>query len=118
MKKEELKKESEECMHNALYWLKLPISKENVEQGGSYILKLLEPREKRIAELEDKLANADYQLEGRDVKIKELEAQIEKMKQALDNAREESNRQEQWEIYSVLNGIYNDNFEVITSVSN
>ena len=34
----------------------------------------------RIAELEDKLANADYQLEGRDLEIKELEAQIEKMK--------------------------------------
>ena len=34
----------------------------------------------RLAELEDKLANADYQLEGRDIKIKELEAQIEKMK--------------------------------------
>ena len=39
-----------------------------------------EPREKRIAELEDKLANADYQLEGRDLEIKELKAQIEKMK--------------------------------------
>ena len=39
-----------------------------------------EPREKRIAELEDKLANADYQLEGRDNEIRELEAQIEKMK--------------------------------------
>jgi len=39
-----------------------------------------EPREKRIAELEEKLANADYQLEGRDLEIKELEAQIEKMK--------------------------------------
>ena len=34
----------------------------------------------RIAGLEDKLANADYQLEGRDLEIKELEAQIEKMK--------------------------------------
>ena len=42
-----------------------------------------EPREKRIAELEDKLANADYQLEGRDLEIKELEAQIEKMKTLL-----------------------------------
>ena len=52
MTKEELKQEAEVCIHNALYWLKLPISKENVEQGGSYILKLLEPREKRIAELE------------------------------------------------------------------
>lgn len=44
--------------------------------------------------------------------------QIEKMKQELDTAREEANRQEQWELYSVLNGIYNDNFEVTTSVSN
>lgn len=52
MTKEELKQEAEECMHNALFWLKLPISRENVEQGGSHILKLLEPREKRIAELE------------------------------------------------------------------
>ena len=38
-----------------------------------------EPREKRIADLEDKLANADYQLEGRDLEIKELKAQIEKL---------------------------------------
>jgi predicted RNase H-like nuclease (RuvC/YqgF family) len=30
---------------------------------------------KVIAELEEKLANADYQLEGRDLKIKELEAE-------------------------------------------
>jgi len=35
---------------------------------------------KVIADLEEKLANADYQLEGRDVTIKELTAQIEKMK--------------------------------------
>lgn len=35
---------------------------------------------KVISELEEKLANADYQLEGRDLKIKEFEAQIEKMK--------------------------------------
>ena len=72
----------------------------------------------RVRELEEKLANADYQLEGRDLEIKELKAQIEKMKQDLDSARENANRQEQWEIYSVLNNIYNDNFEVITSVSN
>jgi predicted nucleic acid-binding Zn-ribbon protein len=36
--------------------------------------------EKRIADLEDKLANADYQLEGRDNEIRELKEQIEKMK--------------------------------------
>ena len=71
-----------------------------------------------VRDLEERLANADYQLEGRDLEIKELKAQIEKMKQDLDSAREIANRQEQWEIYSVLNNIYNDNFEVITSVSN
>ena len=34
----------------------------------------------RIADLEEKLANADYQLEGRDNEIRELKEQIEKMK--------------------------------------
>lgn len=34
----------------------------------------------KVRDLEEKLANADYQLEGRDLEIKELEAQIEKMK--------------------------------------
>lgn len=31
---------------------------------------------KRVSELEDKLANADYQLEGRDIEISELKAQL------------------------------------------
>ena len=35
-------------------------------------------------ELEEVKANADYQLEGRDVTIKELKEQIEKMKYALN----------------------------------
>lgn len=34
----------------------------------------------RISDLEDKLANAEYQLEGRDNEIRELEAQIKEMK--------------------------------------
>ena len=33
----------------------------------------------KVNDLEDKLANADYQLEGRDNEIRELEAQIKKM---------------------------------------
>ena len=33
----------------------------------------------RLAELEDKLANADYQLEGRDIKIKELETRCNEL---------------------------------------
>ena len=47
------------------------------------VMGFAEPREKRIAELEDKLANADYQLEGRDNEIRELEAQIEELKEEL-----------------------------------
>ena len=34
----------------------------------------------KVRDLEEKLANADYQLEGRDLEIKELKEQIEKMK--------------------------------------
>lgn len=34
----------------------------------------------KVKELEEKLANADYQLEGRDNEIRELKAQIEEMK--------------------------------------
>ena len=78
MTKEELEKEAEEKY--------VEVDREFIacqDEGEvfniGYVLGA-EPREKRIAELEDKLANADYQLEGRDVKIKELEAQVEKMK--------------------------------------
>lgn len=56
IKEEELKKEAEECMHNILFWLNLSINKENIEKGGSYILKLLEPREKQIEELKKGLS--------------------------------------------------------------
>ena len=34
----------------------------------------------KVSDLENKLANADYQLEGRDLEIKELKAQVEKTK--------------------------------------
>jgi hypothetical protein len=88
MTTDELKKEAEECMHNALYWLKLPISKENVEQGGSYILKLLEPREKRIEELIDLIhAERKRQEQCDDIhlrKIAELEAEVKEWKDKAD----------------------------------
>lgn len=51
-------------------------------------------------------------------KIAELEQQIEKLKADLNEAIEDANRWEETETFSVLNRIYNDNFEVITSVSN
>ena len=47
----------------------------------------------RVRELEEKLANADYQLEGRDLEIKELEAQIEKMK-CCSNCKNEGDYKE------------------------
>ncbi|MBR4396648.1 MAG: hypothetical protein IKS93_02210 [Methanobrevibacter sp.] len=51
-------------------------------------------------------------------KIGQLEKQIEKLKTDLNEAIEDANRWEETETFSVLNHIYNDNFEVITSVSN
>ena len=42
--------------------------------------KYTRPYEERIADLEDKLANADYQLEGRDLEIKDLEKENAELK--------------------------------------
>ena len=94
MTKEELEKEAEGKYCKGCKWrieqclwawrktngLKEPNEKNcSCKEVPAYITGA-EPREKQIAELEDKLANADYQLEGRDNEIRELEAQIEKMK--------------------------------------
>lgn len=77
-----------------------------------------EQKDKQLAELEEENNKLLDVINNQDVKIADLEKRVEKMKQDLDSARESANRQEQWEIYSVLNNIYSDNFEVITSVSN
>ena len=78
MTKEELEKEAEEFTDSKKsFWRQGRTCIDSVKQA---YLASAEPREKRIAELEDKLANADYQLEGRDLEIKELKEQIEKMK--------------------------------------
>jgi hypothetical protein len=50
--------------------------------------------------------------------VKELKEQIEKLKADINEAIEDANRWEETETFSVLNRIYNDNFEVITNVSN
>ena len=52
-------------------------------------IKGYELSEKQIADLEEKLANADYQLEGRDLEIKELNEKVEKMKLQYDYAFEQ-----------------------------
>ena len=53
-------------------------------QNGRFYQKqmqdIYDKKNKQIAELENKLANADYQLEGRDNEIRELNEKIEKMK--------------------------------------
>lgn len=53
-------------------------------QNGRFYQKqmqdIYDKKNKQIADLEDKLANADYQLEGRDNEIRELKEKIEKMK--------------------------------------
>ena len=72
----------------------------------------------RVRELEQENNKLLDVINNQDVKIADLEQQIEKMKTELDNARESANRQEQWEIYSVLNDLYNDNFEITKGVSN
>lgn len=55
----------------------------NVKSLGKRCLQLQKDKGNltdRVSDLEEKLANADYQLEGRDLEIKELKAKIEKMK--------------------------------------
>lgn len=59
----------------------LELEKENEQiKNSDTLCKLIGEQKRKITELEDKLANADYQLEGRDLEIKELKQQIEKMK--------------------------------------
>lgn len=50
-------------------------------------------------------------------KNEQLKQQIEKLKADLNEAIEDANRWEETETFSVLNRIYNDNFEVTTGVS-
>jgi hypothetical protein len=69
MNREELKKEAQEQVNYCT-----PLYPECFIQG---YLAGAEPRENKIADIK---ANCDLAIEGRDIKIKELEQQIEKMK--------------------------------------
>jgi predicted ribonuclease toxin of YeeF-YezG toxin-antitoxin module len=80
MTKEELKQEAEKSLDKRLGTYAYIRKQDCYTNYVDGYIDSAEPREKRIAELEDKLANADYQLKGRDNEIRELEAQIEKMK--------------------------------------
>ena len=72
MTKEELKKEAQEQVNYCT-----PLYPESFIQG---YLAGAEPRENKIADIK---ANCDLAIEGRDIKIKELEQQIEQMKCCL-----------------------------------
>ena len=64
----------------------LELEKENEQiKNSDTLCKLIGEQKRKITDLENKLANADYQLEGRDLEIKELEAQIEKMKCCIND---------------------------------
>ena len=100
MTKEELEKEAEEYADKHAF--RVPYDGSNnfyddvdFKASKEGYLAGAEPREKRIAELEDKLANADYQLEGRDNEIAKLTQQIEKMK-CCGNC--------EWRVKDVCNG--------------
>ena len=80
MTKEELKQEAEKSLDKRLGTYAYIRKQDCYTNYVDGYIDSAEPREKRIAELEEKLANADYQLEGRDLEIKELKEQIEKMK--------------------------------------
>ena len=84
MTKEELKKEAEEYAEQFYGWCN---NDQVTDVAIATYITSAEPREKRIAELEDKLANADYQLEGRDIKIKELEKENAELKSDNDARR-------------------------------
>ena len=68
MNREELKKEAQEQVNYCT-----PLYPESFIQG---YLAGAEPRENKIADIK---ANCDFAIEGRDIKIKELEQQIEKL---------------------------------------
>ena len=84
MTKEELEKEAREDIDSLngidlVSSTMIAIDKYGAYKLGRYdgYLASAEPREKQIADLEEKLANADYQLEGRDNEIRELKTDYE-----------------------------------------
>ena len=79
MTKEELKQDAEKSLDKRLGTYAYIRKQDCYTNYVDGYIDSAEPREKRIEELEEKLANADYQLEGRDNEIRELEAQIKKM---------------------------------------
>ena len=97
MTKEELEKEAEEFLQKKWGTSKMLIlggdarevladfaeSREKQIQIDAKQIRALQKQNGELTDkcrmLEDKLANADYQLEGRDNEIRELEAQIKKM---------------------------------------
>ncbi len=74
-------KEQENCVQAYLAGAK-PREKriEELTEQNTSLLTSVENLNKSVQDLEDKLANADFQLEGRDSEIRELKAQIEKLK--------------------------------------
>ena len=78
MNREELKKEAQEQVNYCT-----PLYPESFIQG---YLAGAEPRENKIADIK---ANCDLAIEGRDVKIKELEKENAELKKTVEHYRKE-----------------------------
>ena len=93
---------------------------------GERCTQLLKDKGDLTDQIADIKASCDLAIEGRDIKIDELEEknsymfdtialqeqQIDKLKADLNEAIEDANRWKETETFSVLNRIYNDNFEL------
>ena len=64
---EEMEKRKQEADRKEL------LEENELLKNSDSLCKLIGEQKLKITELEDKLANADYQLEGRDLEIKDLE---------------------------------------------
>ena len=72
-----------ECDKLAKHILELQADKGRLTDENRELQETIDKLREQLAfryDLEDKLANADYQLEGRDLEIKELKAQLEREK--------------------------------------
>lgn len=64
------------------------MTKEEIQKNGEHWYNKYKDAEKRIADIK---ANCDLAIEGRDIKIKELEKENAKLKEQLDFIRDERN---------------------------
>ena len=82
----ELEALAKDCIENHTHRLIDKPTKQDIYlREESIFIQGYRQSEKRIAEFEDKLANVDYQLEGRDLEIADLEKENAELKELIKN---------------------------------